>query len=214
MSRMNGPREVLVLVEGPTEEAMIKRVLAPAAFNEGLILIPSPVITSKTAQGTHRGGGAWKHYDERLKDMFKATHFTKIALLIDYDKYPSNAPGASGDPDECERALVEDYPDHRFRPHVVMHEIEALVLAAIAAGYGDERFDKVRLRHLRQVIERAGGPEKVNNGEATAPSKRLKILDPAYGKIAVGPELVAEAGLGAVLEQCPRFATWWEELLS
>ena len=36
-------------------------------------------------------------------------------------------------------ALRTHYPDSRFRPLVVLHEIEALVLAAIDAGQGDDR---------------------------------------------------------------------------
>ena len=32
--------------------------------------------------------------------------------------------------------LHDEYPDSRFRPLVVLHEIEALVLAAIDAGWG------------------------------------------------------------------------------
>jgi hypothetical protein len=33
-------------------------------------------------------------------------------------------------------------------------------------------------------------------------------------KTVTGPLLIAQAGLGAVLERCPVFAEWWEDLLA
>ena len=63
-------------------------------------------------------------------------------------------------------------------------------------------------------ITRAGGPEQVDHGPATSPSKRLGKVDPNYIKTVTGPLLIAEAGLGAILNRCPTFAAWWQDLLS
>ena len=70
------------------------------------------------------------------------------------------------------------------------------------------------LTRLRREIARAGGPERIDHGPSTAPSKRLLRADPDYLKTVTGPLLVAEAGLSAVLARCPTFAAWWEDLLS
>ncbi|WP_366497594.1 DUF4276 family protein [Actinomyces sp. oral taxon 448] len=70
------------------------------------------------------------------------------------------------------------------------------------------------LTRLRREIARAGGPERIDHGPSTAPSKRLLRADPGYLKTVTGPLLVAEAGLSAVLARCPTFAAWWEDLLS
>ena len=111
-------------------------------------------------------------------------------------------------------ALRAEYPDPRFRPLVVLHEIEALVLAAIDAGQGDGLLPRQGLAELRQAITRAGGPERVNDGPSTAPSKRLEAADPGYMKTVIGPQLVSDAGLPAVLERCPTFKAWWEDFLT
>ena len=111
-------------------------------------------------------------------------------------------------------ALHTHYPDPRFRPLVVLHEIEALVLAAIDAGKGDDLLPAKGLTGLRRDITRAGGPEQVDHGPATSPSKRLGKVDPNYIKTVTGPLLIAEAGLGAILNRCPTFAAWWQDLLS
>ena len=139
--------------------------------------------------------------------------------MIDYYQYPKRAPGSDsqGSAAERQQAMVEQlratFPDPRFRPLVVMHEIEALVLAAIAAGQGEAIFPPNEVRRLKHVIERAGGPEQVNDGPSTSPSKRLLAAHPRYSKVVTGPRLVEEAGLDAVLERCPVFAAWWRELL-
>ena len=111
-------------------------------------------------------------------------------------------------------ALRAEYPDPRFRPLVVLHEIEALVLAAVDAGQGDGVIPDHALADLRRAITRAGGPEKVNNGPSTSPSKRLARASRHYDKVMTGPGLIADAGLSAILERCPVFAAWWEDLLA
>lgn len=135
-------KRVVVLVEGQTEEALVDEVLAPAALARGVHLAPVIVITSATPAGARRGGGSWRHYDTRLRNLFKASHLHRVGLLIDYYQYPRGAPGCdvggSGPARQSElmARLHKQYPDSRFRPLVVLHEIEALVLAAIDAGRG------------------------------------------------------------------------------
>lgn len=83
-----------------------------------------------------------------------------MGLLLDYYQYPKGAPGReeatpSGSLGSAGRqlalmaALRAEYPDPRFRPLVVLHEIEALVLAAIDAGQGDELLPQQGLAELR-----------------------------------------------------------------
>ena len=217
--------QVVILVEGQTEEALVNEVLGPAASMRGTYVTPVVVTTSATPTGAHHGGGHWKHYHAKLQALLKASHYERVGLLLDYYQYPKGAPGRevpspSESLDSASRqsalmtALRAEYPDPRFRPLVVLHEIEALVLAAIDAGQGDGLLSRQGLADLRQVITQAGGPERVNDGPSTAPSKRLEAADPGYMKTVVGPQLVSEAGLPAVLERCPTFTAWWEDLLA
>ncbi|WP_194948883.1 DUF4276 family protein [Actinomyces trachealis] len=213
-------KQVIVLVEGQTEEELVKNVLAPAALSRDVHLVPSVVITSASSAATHRGGGSWKHYEKQLRNFLANRHLSKVGLLLDYYAYPKDAPGQglSGGGPGRQRTLVaalrSQLPDPRFRPLVVLHEIEALVLAAIDAGRGDDLFESLPLARLREQISQAGGPEQVDGGPLTAPSKRLETADPHYLKTVTGPLLVAEAGLQAVLARCPTFRTWWQDLLA
>ena len=218
-------RQVAILVEGQTEETLVNDVLGPAASMRGTYVTPVVVTTSATPTGAHHGGGHWKHYHTQLQALLRASHYERVGLLLDYYQYPKVAPGrematpseslnSAGRQSALMDALHAKYPDPRFHPLVVLHEIEALVLAAIDAGQGNELLPEQGLADLRQAITRAGGPERVNDGPNTAPSKRLEEADPSYMKTVTGPLLVSEAGLTAVLERCPTFRAWWEGLLA
>lgn len=137
-----------------------------------------------------------------------------IPVVVITSATPTGARRGGGSWRHYDTRLHKQYPDSRFRPLVVLHEIEALVLAAIDAGRGEGLIPARGLTRLRREIARAGGPERIDHGPSTAPSKRLLRADPGYLKTVTGPLLVAEAGLSAVLARCPTFAAWWEDLLS
>lgn len=62
--------------------------------------------------------------------------------------------------------------DPRFVPLLVLHETEAWVFAA-ASQLADWRGWPDLADLLQRDVEKAGGPELVNDGADTAPSKRL-----------------------------------------
>jgi len=214
-------RQVCILVEGQTEEAVVNTLLVKEAAARDVRLIPIIVRTSLTPAGASRGGGSWNHYDRQLNDLLSQSHWDLVGLIIDYYVYPSGAPGfelpeAPGDQRQPQivAALKEHYPDPRFHPLVVLHEIESLVLAAIRAGGGRGLLSDKTIEHLIRMMDDAGGPENIDGGEKTSPSKRLLALEPEYGKTSTGISILREVGLAAVLDRCPVFAAWWRTLLS
>ena len=141
-------RQVVILVEGQTEETLVNEVLNPAASMRGTYVTPVVVTTSATPTGAHHGGGHWKHYHAKLQALLGAPHWHRVGLLLDYYQYPKGTPGreeatpsgslgSAGRQSALMAALRAEYPDPRFRPLVVLHEIEALVLAAVDAGQGE-----------------------------------------------------------------------------
>ncbi|RRD48388.1 DUF4276 family protein [Arachnia propionica] len=209
-------RLIALLVEGHTEERVVDQVLAPAARKHDIVLQPIVVCTS----AGHHGGGSWRNYHDKLQVLLKQQHLDTVGILIDLYGYPSGAPGRSpsstSDREALMQALVDKYDKHdspRFRPCIVLHEVEAWVLAAIDAGGADKDLEPRQVARVRRAIEEAGGAEAVNSQPDLAPSKRLTRIVPGYLKVVNGPRWIAAAGLGAVLERCPVFKAWWEELL-
>lgn len=56
--------------------------------------------------------------------------------------------------------------------------------------------------------------EDINNGVATAPSKRLMKLIPAYDNILDGGPLAKYVGIATMRRRCPRFNAGEERLLT
>jgi hypothetical protein len=102
--------------------------------------------------------------------------------------------------------------ESRFVPNPVLHETEAWVFAAtqqLGELLGDAALATALARH---VTNAGDNPELVNDGPATAPSKRLLAAYPAYNKTQDGPLAIAELGLDALRSQCPHLDEWLRHL--
>ena len=88
--------QVVLLVEGQTEEAFVKRVLQPHIGFDAAYLTPIVVHTSRAADGSaFRGGGGWAHYNRHLQTLLSQPHWSLVTTLIDYYGYPADAPQCS-----------------------------------------------------------------------------------------------------------------------
>ena len=74
--------------------------------------------------------------DEVLAPAALARGVHLIPVVVITSATPTGARRGGGSWRHYDTRLHDEYPDSRFRPLVVLHEIEALVLAAIDAGWG------------------------------------------------------------------------------
>jgi hypothetical protein len=208
-------------VEGQTEEAVVRDVLEPYLAARGGSVSTSILATKRPASGgKHRGGvSTWAKIRREVDLLLRDSSLDVLTTMIDYYGLPGDSPGMAdrpaGDPYEqvahVEGAIAAAVGSPRLRPHLVLHETEAWVLAA--GGLTAERFGKPQLgSRLGAIVESAGGPERVDDGPQTAPSKRLEQLFPTYDKVVDGPAIIAEAGIESVLAQCPHAREWLESL--
>lgn len=221
--------EVRVVVEGETERAFVKMVLAPH-FSERLHIWP--VLVDKPGQpgGAPRWPVAKRDICRHLKSGGgrRAVHVT---TMFDYygmpDDWPSRAAARTKTP--AERAptieaamrvevaaqLGTDFDSCLFLPHVQMHELESLLFTDVhklEAAF-PERGREVK----RLAVETAGlEPEEINDDPTTAPSHRITAHIPEYrrAKVRAAPPTLREIGMSALRARCPHFASWIERLES
>ncbi|MGZ0151030.1 DUF4276 family protein [Kribbella sp. WER1] len=217
-------RQIAILVEGQTEAAFVHELLAPYLLPFGAYVTPVIVKTARLADGTtFKGGGmVWKHYENDLRKLLAATHYRCVSILVDFYAYPRNGPGAAccdrpHQPRRCVEVRVEEMrkaiADPRFVPHVVLHEFETWVIASVlasGAALGD-RAAASKLRAEAQAV--AGDIELLNDSPQTAPSKRVLRCWPDYDKVTDGIEVIRDAGLAAVIGECPGLKSWVDQLL-
>lgn len=207
---------ILISVEGQTEETFVRDLLKPHLDRLGVFLQPVVLATKRpSGGGKYRGGlTSWK---QARAELVRLLTDTSVLVTTMYDLYalPGDFPGrqmASGrSPRErvqaVQHAVDSEIGSARLRSYVQLHEFESLVLSCaglLGDRSGDERVGEL----LEQQVQAAGGPEFVNDGPTTAPSKRIASSWPGYVKTLDGPAVLAEAGLASIRVACPHFDEW------
>lgn len=215
------PRRVHILVEGQTEETVVRNVFEPHLRTQGWFVTYSIVTTKRPASGpAHKGGvTGWGQLTREIPRLLRDSSLDILTTLLDYYAFPEDAPGMVNRPngsalervEHVEQALAEYFNESRFLPHLVLHELEAWVFAA-SDQLGWLFTDESLTARLRADVASAGGPEGINDSPATAPSKRLAHYCPGYVKTSDGPLAIADLGVERLRLQCPHLDSWLRRL--
>ncbi len=202
-----------VLCEGPTESNFVTQVLRPYLQARNVFAKPEPLRPG------HYGVVSYDRLRRAIQaDIGRSRSHEFVTTMIDLYKI-GNYPGAEKIPGEAviervrriEDGMAANLPNPRFIPYVQIHEFEALVLVdleRISEQFpdGDAEGAAERLRLSIGSLT----PEEVDDGEQTAPSKRLIREVPAYAglKSIAGPAIALKIGLPKLRNACPHFDEW------
>jgi len=189
-------------VEGQTEEAITREVLVPCLECPGHWLSWSVLASTRQSSGAKVRGGVttWEKIHRDVRELLRDTSIDVLTTMFDYYGMPADTPGMSTRPSggprdrvgHVESAMATAVASRRFRPHLTLRETETWVFAA--AGVLDEHFGELGLgERVADVARGAGGPELVDDGPHTAPSKRLTQMCPSYRKVADGLATIRRA---------------------
>jgi hypothetical protein len=109
-----------------------------------------------------------------------------------------------------EVAFAQDIGDWRFRPHLQLHEYETLLYADLDAfALAFENCQRA-VDQLKEEVKNFPTIEHINDGQQTAPSKRIIAVLPAYEgrKTTAGPDIAEYIGLPKLREKCPHLDGW------
>jgi hypothetical protein len=223
-----------IFAEGQTEQTYGDTTLKQHLAGFGVYLQRPVLIAHARRRGiVHRGGG--RRYlpmksdilrflrQERGSDVFFTTMIDLYALPADFPG-KENAEKLRHSPEarvsKLEECLALDVIDpcggpSRFIPHIQLHEFETILLCRLSAF--SSFFDNCQ-RQIELLKADIGGtpPERVDDGEDTAPSKRIQkyFADYQGAKASVGPQIAAEIGIEIVRRLCPHFDKWLGKLES
>jgi hypothetical protein len=215
--------ELVVFVEGHTEEVFVKTMLAPHLETSGVgawRLLPTS-RDPRTGQVIDRGGGGFKAWGEELKKHLRdGRPDLRFTTLWDLYALPRGFPGhkeLGSFKDTREKAsyaeakLAEHFGDSRLIPYIQRHEIETLLFADLDAlkRFLDGR-DRKAIEAL-QVDVRSLEPEDIDDGPNSSPSNRLKKAF-RFQKTPLGTDALQAIGLARIRERCPRFNEWVSKL--
>jgi hypothetical protein len=214
-------RYLHILCEGQTEEVVARDVMVPY-FDPVSVQVTYSIFTTKRPAGgpAFKGGlSRWPKLERELRLKLHDSSTTVLTTMFDYYAFPADAPGMADRPRgspydrvrHVEAALAKAIGSRRFVPNLVLHEIEAWVLAD-CVRLGDLMGDPLPAAELARIVHRQGGPELVNDGPDTAPAKRIMRAYPRYLKPVDGPLVIADAGLDSIRGCCPHADGWLREI--
>jgi hypothetical protein len=213
-----------IFAEGITEQVFAHTVLRRHLAYFGVYL-QKPVLTAhrkKKAQ-VHRGGG--RHFfpmqndiKRRLKEDSGADVYfsTMIDLYALYSDFPGRetADKLRHIPRDRVKFLEESWlretSDSRFIPFIQLHEFEGYLFVDVTKF--SEFFDSSSrgIRELQNVADSVTSPELIDDGQHSAPSRRIIEEFPQYERLksSVGPQMAELIGLAKIRSVCPHFDAW------
>ena len=217
-------------VEGQTEQEYAARVLRPHLAAFGVQVMGAVLAASGRKHGhVSRGGG--RRYQPMRKDLGNllrqdARDDARFTTMFDLYALHAGFPGWDEAEKQrhiprervltLERAFAADVGDPRFIPHIQLYEFETILLCKpghFALVYED---CGAGIAALQAAVAEATSPELVNDGETTAPSKRIISQFPQYSgqKTTVGVELANCVGIDTTRSLCTHFDRWLKTLES
>ncbi len=217
--------EIMVLVEGKTEEIFVNDLLRPYMARKKIYLYPTQI--SKPGQ---KGGDV--RFSRAKKDIrmhLKQRPDTYVTIFIDFygtKEWPGlDSVRLGATPSEIAQTINEatktevvnlfaDWrADERFIPYVAVHEFEAMLFSDVDLLSGKLNVNK---EQVEQVLTKYGEPEAVNNNPETAPSKWLNAwsINGKFAKTTTGIVIARQIGISKIRERCPLFGNWLTTLES
>lgn len=212
----------------------MNEVLAPELGASDIFVDCHSITTGRKKGRLFRGG--WDSYGKLQRDLIRWMKEDRhpdsyFSTMVDLYRLPKDFPGFA----ECHalqgalarvecletrfaedirNEFVDDPVHQRLVPYIQLHEFEALLFSDVSKfeqAFPD-RLDVIP--RLAAIRDNAGGPEEIDNGENTAPSKRILGLLPGYVKTVSGLLILKETGLARLRLHCPHFDAWIARLLA
>lgn len=197
---------VCIICEGQTEETFVRELLTDHFARYSVYITPFNLKGGATY-------GFWKRNIERLCKQDPTTYFTS---LIDLYGLPKDFPKFQNDTNPCQKvkaaetAFAQDVNQRNFIPNLVLHEFEALLFSDVTKF--QSWFGLPSVLALGRDAENFTGPEHVNDGKETAPSKRVLKACTSYKKRLHGPLIAQEITLDVIRDKCPHFDGWIKKI--
>ena len=145
---------------------------------------------------------------------------TMIDLYALHEDFPggSEAQKLRHDPyrrvEALEKAWSDETGDSRFIPFLQLHEFEAYLFSGVPQFAFFFENANSQISALQKIVDDVQFPELIDDGQQTAPSKRIIAQFPQYNdlKTTVGTQVAERIGLENIRSKCPRFKAWIDRL--
>ena len=196
-----------IVVEGRTEAEFVNQVLAVHLLAKDVLAIPIAL----------HGNVSLPRLSARMAD--EVWNFDRVTSLVDFYGFRDKGSASVTD---LERQIHQAVTARLRRPvdesriisYVQQYEFEGLLFSNAGAFNSLPGVTESIVARLAEIRADFTSPEKINDSESTAPSKRIAKMIPEYNKVVHGPLVAMSIGLLAIRGECPRFHQWVGQLES
>ncbi|WP_425214106.1 DUF4276 family protein [Tumidithrix helvetica] len=207
---------VIVFCEGQTEETFVGDVLSEHFHRLDIWLTPIVLRTSMQGKG---GVVSYHKIKWQIETKCKEDRTAWVTTLLDFYALPSDFPGMSSSigassieqAKAIEKAFQKDIAQPNFIANLVIHEFEGLLFSdpnAFTNWFSSPDLTS-KLLDIRNSFD---SPEHINDGQATAPSKRILNICSNYEKVLHGSLIALDIGLDTIRRECMYFNDWVERI--
>lgn len=209
------------LVEGRSEEAFVKKILCPYLVDYDVITYVQCVQTKNDQKlgKKHKGGiTSYERFRTEITNLAKQFSSKNRYFTTFFDLYalPNTFPGRQESKDWqnpykkvklIEKIIATDLSDPRIIPYIQLHEFETLILCDAQILDWAYLEHETEIQELKKSIS-GMNPEEINEGSATAPSKRIIQHISQYRKGLAMDFIVPKIDLNLVRTLCSHFNEW------
>ena len=215
-----------LFAEGATEQTFANNMLKRHLANFGVYMEKPVLIAHARKKGkVHRGGG--RKFIPMQNDICR---FLKqesgqnvfFTTMIDLYALHKDFPGLEQAENlrihpykrvqALEKSWLDETGDKRFIPFIQLHEFEGYLFSDVSQFASFFENADSRISALWKIADKFQSPELIDDGQHTAPSKRIRSQFPDYSKVTTGPQIVERIGLETIRSNCPHFNAWIEKL--
>ncbi|MFY9260474.1 MAG: DUF4276 family protein [Gallionella sp.] len=220
--------EVIIFVEGKTEEKFIKEMIAPLFYPQQVFLKPKQLKTSQESEG---GALTFDRLKFNARNKLRENPKAILTTFMDLYKLDTDFPNfeqSKGKPDVYSRveylenalhqAIVQyvDCSPERFIPYIQPYEFEGLLFSDVNALVSVVSGGQAAFKKLQKIRDDFPSPEHINDSYETKPSERLKNVFkaeyPKYKKTTHGPLAARKITLPVIEQHCLHFHQWMDKL--
>jgi hypothetical protein len=212
-------------VEGQTEQQYAETVLRDHLAKRGVFVAGAILAATRRRHGVIRRGGG-RHFlpmRNELERLFRQHRGPDVRFTTMFDLYAlySDFPGTDAASKQkhipyervktLEQAFATEMNDGRLLPYIQVHEFETILycnLDAFEIHYASCR------RQIEELGKEAGAqldtPELIDDGQNSAPSKRIATQFPDYpdAKPEAPLAIATMIDLSVIRSKCPHFNEW------
>ncbi|MDP8238242.1 MAG: DUF4276 family protein [Candidatus Hatepunaea meridiana] len=214
------------VVEGKTEQAFIRDVIAPYLSEYSIFATARCVETGRKKSRIYRGGIS--KYEKVRRDIIRwisqeQSRNVFFTCMFDLYRLPDTFPGYSdavkySNPSQ-QASIIEDclckdiaHPRDRFIPYIQLYEFEALLFSSPKSIVSRFPSQSSIINQIIEINNQFDTPEHINLDNP--PSKRLISLIPNYNKAKDGTSITSIIGIDTIRQECPHFNNWIKKLES